>query len=37
MIASAIVAAHEGRETNLESSTFTISGSVSKIVSKGGE
>ena len=37
MIASAIVAAHEGRETNLESSIFTISGSVSKIVSKDGE
>lgn len=34
MIASAIVAAHEGKETNLESSTFTTRGSVSRIITK---
>ncbi len=34
MIASAIVAAHERRETVLESSMFTTSGSISKIRSK---
>ncbi|UCE10480.1 MAG: hypothetical protein JSW61_00715 [Candidatus Thorarchaeota archaeon] len=34
MIASAIVAAHEGKETNLESSLFTTKGSVSKIKAK---
>jgi len=34
MIGSAIVAAHEGRATNLESSVFTTKGSVSKIGSR---
>jgi len=34
MIASAIVAAHEGKETNLQSSTFTTRGSVSRLKSR---
>ncbi|MHA2065003.1 MAG: hypothetical protein ACXABY_11570 [Candidatus Thorarchaeota archaeon] len=34
MIASAIVAAHEGKEANLESSIFTTRGSVSEIKAK---
>jgi len=34
MIASAIVAAHEGKETDLQSSTFTTRGSVSRLKSR---
>ncbi len=34
MIASAIVAAHEGKEANLESSVFTTKGSVSEVKTK---